>query len=55
MGRIRFQTGPHDPAKLAMRLNPASNELGIGSQDEISLQPLPEEMKFILIKPHVGS
>jgi hypothetical protein len=52
---VWLQTGARDPANFPVLLDAFTEELGSRTEDEISFQAFPHEMKFILIKPHVGA
>src|SRR6266850_2148185 len=38
-----------------MLLHACANELSSCGQDEIAFHTLPHEMKFVVVKPHIGS
>ena len=53
--RPGIQTGPHNHPELAVGLDALSDELRRRLHDKIALDPLPHEMKLVVIAPHVGA
>src|SRR5580765_8584119 len=49
------EAGTHDPAELAMRVHAGADKLGLCAHDKIAAQPLPDEMKVVMIAPDIGT
>jgi hypothetical protein len=52
---ILFESIPDHPPHFSMRLHTFSGKSHSRPDDKISLQPSPQKVTFILVKPHVRS
>src|ERR1700687_3997176 len=55
LGRICLKPRTNDPADLPMCFHALTDECRPRGEDEISLHALPEEMEFIVVRPHIGA
>src|SRR5262245_3023869 len=50
-----FKAGPHDPPHLSMLFHSFADEFSPRGQNEVAAHSLPDEMKFVVIEPHIGA
>ena len=55
LGRIGLKARANDPADLPMCFYSLTNECSPGSEYEISLHALPDEMELVVVPPHISS
>src|SRR5712672_1866427 len=55
LSRIGLKTGANDPAELPMYLYALTDECSPRREYEISAHALPDEMKVVVVSPHIGA